>query len=168
MKLEGLGLTGAVDNIWHRTTTNLTFLERLHLKENSLKGSIPREWGKMRHLRELDISFNQLTGTLPFDLFGVHGAMGPEHANGLNLTMLNLARNRLSGNIPATVTNMTDLLDLNLASNHLTGPLPPFLNRLEQLTSLQLQGNRLQGPLPPAVTDMPKLRVLDLGGNRLR
>lgn len=165
IKLENRRLTGELHDIWKRATQNLTFIEKIMLKNNKIIGSIPREWGKLEHLREIDLSFNTLTGPLPHELFGIHGQMGPKHLNGLNLTILNLAHNRLDGSIPRTLTNMTTLQNLNLASNFFTGVLPPYLNRLELLTSLQLQGNRLKGMLPPSITEMTALRDLNLGAN---
>ena len=126
ISLAGKGLTGELHNIWQRITSNLTALETLALPDNKLEGSVPAEWSKLRHLRDVDISYNDLTGSLPTDLFGVHGPVGGgppgmDANNGLNLTRLNLASNKLVGAIPAKVTNMTSLVDLNLANNRLTG-----------------------------------------------
>lgn len=58
----------------------------------------------------LDLSENQLTGTMP-----------PELGNLSNLIVLSLGINQLSGNIPSELGNLNNLIALSLTNNQLSG-----------------------------------------------
>ena len=58
----------------------------------------PRHWGALRRLQRLDLSHNQLTGTIPSQL----GSLP-------SLEVLLLDRNRLTGPIPSELGNLTSL-----------------------------------------------------------
>lgn len=74
------------------------------------------------------------SGTLPSDL-----------GNSLiNLEMLHLRFNRLSGSIPSTVANASKLTSLDLAANLFSGFIPHFGN-LKFLKFLALWENNLSG-----------------------
>ena len=64
-------------------------LEKLDLSDNQLTGTIPRELGSLTYLEWLRLSGNQLTGTIP-----------PELGSLANLEWLNLSGNQLTGCIP--------------------------------------------------------------------
>ncbi len=80
---------------------------------------------------------------------------------------LSLARNELSGPIPAEVVDLTSLESLELADNGFSGPIPPELGNLPDLTSLSLGRNELSGSIPAALGNLPNLISLSLGGNEL-
>ncbi len=88
-------------------------------------------------------------------------------ANG-RVTDLALARNNLTGILPAALGDLADLTDLDLHGNHLHGLIPPALSDLSNLEVLDLHGNRLGGVLPHWLGDLASLRDLELSGNRLR
>jgi len=58
-----------------------------------------------------------------------------------NLTMLNLASNRIYGEIPAEIGDLYKLKHLNVGNNGLVGSVPSSLSQLPHLESLDLQGN---------------------------
>ena len=68
---------------------------------------------------ELELSFNQLTGTIPTEL-----------SNLSSLTLLYLHGNRLAGPIPAELGDLTSLLYLSLSGNQLTGTIPQSFTNL--------------------------------------
>ena len=80
---------------------------------------------------------------------------------------LSLARNELSGPIPAEVGNLTSLESLELANSGFSGPIPPELGNLPDLRSLSLARNQLSGSIPAALGNLPNLISLSLGGNEL-
>ena len=78
-------------------------------------------------LESLDLSFNQLTGSIP-------AALGDLS----NLHTLDLAGNQLTGPIPAALGDLSNLHTLDLAGNQLTGPIPAWLGDLGNLQTLDL------------------------------
>ncbi|CAN0328539.1 unnamed protein product, partial [Pylaiella littoralis] len=63
----------------------------------------------------------------------------------LDVPALDLARSGLTGPIPSTLGDLTQLKELRLARNGLSGPIPSTLGDLTQLTKLGLSGNDLTG-----------------------
>jgi Leucine-rich repeat (LRR) protein len=83
------------------------------------------------------------------------------------LTYLDLSWNQLPGSIPDWLGNLSQLTYLRLESDQLTGPIPDSLSNLNQLSNLDLSGNQLTGPIPNSLGNLNQLTDLDLGGNQL-
>ena len=89
------------------------------------------------------------------------------------LSDLNLRSNRLSGEIPDELGNLTDLRVLNLHSNYLSGDIPDLSNtKLDELYLANnydgtVAGSGLTGPVPAWLNGMTDMRELWLWGNRL-
>jgi hypothetical protein len=60
-----------------------------------------------------------------------------------NMMTLALRSSRISGTVPASYGNFSQLDELLLDNNELTGPLPPELVNLQNLTVMFLGGNRI-------------------------
>ena len=72
----------------------------------------------------LDLSYNELNGTIPAEI-----------GNLTSLTELELSFNLLSGTIPAEIGYLTSLTELELYSNQLSGTIPAEIGYLTSLTS---------------------------------
>ncbi len=98
----------------------------------------------------------------------ITGSIKPNDLDGLvNLRLLNLNSNRLSGPIPAEVGRLRKLRKLYLNNNELSGPIPPALGQLD-LQHIELIGNALTGPIPPELGALENLTgSLRLDDNRL-
>ncbi len=93
LHLQTNGLSGKLSAIG-----NLTFLEYLDLSDNDIKGTLPPELGLLRGLIQLRLSFNSFTGSVPKEL-----------ANLEYLKLMHLHGNRLHGQFPAlTLDNMLE------------------------------------------------------------
>lgn len=57
----------------------------------------------------------------------------------INLTHLDLSRNQLSGNIPATIGTLTGLVKLSLEGNQLSEVIPNDIKRLAALGILKIR-----------------------------
>ena len=105
------------------------------------------------HVQELQLSANGLHGPLP----------GLDPPQWLDLEVLDLSHNQLTGRLPVSWHYLERLRVLDLSYNRLEGTVPPEWSQLVALEVLDLSGNRLQGPFPQALALLPRLRVLELG-----
>ncbi|XP_020203844.1 receptor-like protein EIX2 [Cajanus cajan] len=96
------------------------------------------EYGKNLHFMTLiDMSNNNLSGTIPSQMFGLIG-----------LNSLNLSHNELTGTIPNEIGNMKNLESLDFSTNQLWGEIPQSLSNLSFLGFLNLSFNNLMGKIP--------------------
>ena len=93
--------------------------------------------------------------------YGVFTGVTP--AGNVQLTGLDLAENRLSGEIPLELGNLAHLEALSLRDNQLTGEIPAQLSNLYNLNSVHLAGNQLTGCLPANWQDVPSNDFGDAG-----
>nr|GLL39159.1 LRR receptor-like serine/threonine-protein kinase RPK2 [Ipomoea trifida] len=135
----------------------LTELSVLSLPFNELSGEIPEEiWG-MENLEVLDLEGNLVTGSLPSELKGLK-----------KLRVLNLGFNKVVGGIPSSLTNCVGLQVLNLAGNRMNGTIPGFIGEFRDLRGLYLSFNQLNGPIPSEIGQYcGNLEYLELAGNFL-
>jgi Leucine-rich repeat (LRR) protein len=83
------------------------------------------------------------------------------------LEILYLFSNQLTGRIPSSVGGLSQLLFLSLDTNQLTGPIPSSLGDLSKLQALYLYSNQLAGKIPYSLTNLTQLQVLNLDNNKL-
>ncbi|MEB3360378.1 MAG: putative Ig domain-containing protein [Synechococcales bacterium] len=87
---------------WHGVTVNLTTgrVTALDLSNNNLTGTLPKELGDMAALRTLDLSRNQIGGQIPADLKDLG-----------NLKSLRLDENQIRGPLPQALDAFLGQLD---------------------------------------------------------
>ena len=73
------------------------------------------------------------------------------------VTELSLQENRLTGELPAELGDLSELTNLRLWSNELGGEIPPELARLTDLEQFAVGGNRLYGTVPEWLADFRNL-----------
>jgi len=73
----------------------------------------------------------------------------------------------LSGGIPSSIDNLTELTYLKLVGNSLGGEIPPEIGNLINLTCLYLGADSFSGAIPPEIGNLIKLTNLDLSNNNL-
>ncbi|GLT53055.1 hypothetical protein SLA2020_263520 [Shorea laevis] len=174
----------------HRVTTlDLSYIGLVvTLGYNNFGGAIPREIGNLQNLELFNIGGNHFIGLIPFEIFNIstireiampfNNLSGHIPSNvGLflpNLQHLYLERNKLSGTIPSSISNASQLTELALNAthsrdqflNHL-GIIPRGIGNLSNLIILSLRTNELAGPIPTTVGRLNKLQALRLDYNRL-
>ena len=95
------------------------------------------------------------------------GTIPPTLGNLTNLTVLDLWGNQLSGSIPSELGNLTNLTFLNFWENQLSGSIPSELGNLTNLTYLLLGVNQLSGSIPSELGNLSNLTELFLHTNQL-
>ena len=84
-----------------------------------------------------------------------------------NLQKLGLYDNQLSGQIPTELGNLSNLQNLIIATNRLSGQIPSDLGDLTNLQELVLYDNQLSGQIPTELGNLSNLQVLIIDTNRL-
>jgi Leucine-rich repeat (LRR) protein len=143
-------------------------LTTLDLGNNQLSGSIPEKLADLVQLHCLVLSHNKLSGPIPSEpSLYFREASIPDSSFFQHLGVFDLSHNMLSGSIPEEMGNLMVVVDLLLNNNKLSGEIPGSLSRLTNLTTLDLSGNMLTGSIPPELGDSSKLQGLYLGNNQL-
>lgn len=97
----------------------------------------------------------------------ISGAIPSTLGNLSNLHELYLSDNSLTGTIPSTLSQLSYLSVLDLSRNSLTGLIPSSFGSLFNLSSLDMSLNYLSGIIPEAFGNLPNLSYLNLSGNSL-
>ncbi|KAI8014772.1 putative LRR receptor-like serine/threonine-protein kinase [Camellia lanceoleosa] len=97
----------------------------------------------------------------------ITGAIPSSFGNLTNLTSLYLSDNVLDGIIPSSFGQLSRLSVLDLSQNSLTGFIPLSFASLMNLTLLNMSSNLLSGIIPPAIGSLSKLQYLNLSSNNL-
>lgn len=160
---------------------NCPGLEELNITGSFLTGTLP-DFSPLESLRLLDLSYNFFSGEFPMSLTnltnlemlnfnenpGFASWQLPEHIARLTkLKSLILSTCRVHGRIPASIGNMTSLVDLELSGNLLVDQIPPEIGKLKNLQQLELYYNKLEGEIPDELGNLTQLIDLDMSVNRL-
>ena len=157
-------------------------LEFLFLSYNKIHGSIP-QWMlniSKETLGALILSGNFLTGfdqlpvVLPWsNLYRLeldHNKLqGPLPTPPPSTFQYSVSGNKLIGEIPPLICNMTSLKLLDLSGNNLSSRIPPCLaNFSKSLIVLNLGSNNFDGPVPETCIEPNNLMVIDLSENQFQ
>ena len=99
-----------------------------------------RNRGTAASLQILDLCDNSLTGSLSDAIGGMS-----------RLEYVSFGNNKLSGSLPASIGNLTDLRIIDIADNAFEGGLPDVFGGMGGLESVRLENNRFTGHVPPTL-----------------
>ncbi|XP_022893119.1 probable LRR receptor-like serine/threonine-protein kinase At4g36180 isoform X2 [Olea europaea var. sylvestris] len=108
----------------------------LNMSTNMFDGCIPFSFGDLKYIDQLELSNNNLSGTISSSL------------STINLMVLDISNNHLFGRIPTSVGNMTYSMIVSMSNNQLEGPIPVEICNLKDLLLLDLSHNKLCGSVP--------------------
>ncbi|KAF8082706.1 hypothetical protein N665_0809s0008 [Sinapis alba] len=174
-------LTGAIPP----TLANISTLQVLGMELNSLTGSIPPSFAKIQDLQVLSLNHNSLgnfsAGDLEFLValtnctqlqvvdvaFNRLGGDLPASISNLsmNFNILLLRNNFISGSIPHDIGNLIGLQAFWLSQNLLKGPIPASFGKLSGLVGIGVHTNRMSGEIPYSLGNITRLETLQLFNN---
>ncbi|KAL5741806.1 hypothetical protein ACOSP7_028538 [Xanthoceras sorbifolium] len=125
----------------------------LKLHGLDLSGHLGGQLHNLLKLKHLDVSSNNIQGEIPNDL-------PPDVAH------INIACNKLSQNIPHSLSTLKHLRQLNLSHNSLSGPIGNVFTDLQNLKELDLSYNTFTGDLPSSFGSLTNLTRLFLQRNK--
>ncbi|CAL5074558.1 unnamed protein product [Urochloa decumbens] len=174
LHLKNQGLVGSISP----SLGNLTFLKVLTLSANSFTGGIPSSLGQLRRLQYLNLSNNTLQGRIPSfancskleELWLRNNQLDTHIPTDLphGLQKLALGGNyNLTGNIPASLSNITTLKALDFAYSNIEGNIPNEFAKLSTLQFLYTDSNKLSGPFPKAMLNLSNLIGFSVAHNDL-
>ena len=115
---------------WHTLDQDVTDVQGLIIKKAHVE--------KVKIIG-IDDSLCQLEGKLP------------EFSRLKYLTVLDLANNKIHGEIPASIQECQALSQLLLQHNNLTGCIPENIGECTKMTNIVLDNNDLSGPIPTSI-----------------
>lgn len=163
---------------WDHSLRNLNFSHNIFTVMQLTSFVLPNS-----RLESLDLSFNGLQGQIPMpNLLTTVSELDQflDYSNNrfssvmLNFTLylsqtvyLKMSKNNISGHLPHSICNSSNLKVLDLSSNNFRGLIPSCLIEDGRLDVLNLRENRFEGKLPYNITDQCNLQTMDLNGNRI-
>jgi len=142
---------------WFGITVVADRVRRVDLSNNNLTGTIPASLGGLELLEYLNLGINQISGQIPAEL-----------GNLVYLKTLHLYNNQLTDSIPASLGNLINLVELNLGNNQLKGAIPATLGKLKNLQVLWIDTNGLTGTIPIELGKLTNLIDMSLANNQLQ
>ncbi|VAH98846.1 unnamed protein product [Triticum turgidum subsp. durum] len=165
------------------TLGNIATLNMLILTDNNLEGNLGflSDLSRCRDLQLLFIEGNSFTGSIPNHVGNLStqlitfragrnkltGGLPATFSNLSNLEWLDISNNLLTEAIPESITTMKNLVLLNLSRNSILGPIPTQIGMLVGLQKLFLQGNKFIGSIPASIGNLSMLEYIDLSNNQI-
>ncbi|XP_023742060.1 receptor-like protein EIX2 [Lactuca sativa] len=134
----------------HPYRTYLEYVDHAMIEWQGSEREFTRNLGL---LKSIDLSSNNLTGHIPYELTDLH-----------ELLALNLSKNALIGEIPQQVGEMKNLVALDLSRNSLSGGIPSSMSQMNFLGYLDVSCNNLSGRIPSS-TQLQSFQPSSYDGN---
>ncbi|XP_058095480.1 probable leucine-rich repeat receptor-like serine/threonine-protein kinase At3g14840 [Magnolia sinica] len=173
------GLENSVTCNCSFTNNTVCHVVSIVLKGQNLQGVLPPELAKLPYLQELDLTRNFLNGKIPpewgamplvnISLLGnrLSGQIPKELGNISTLRNLTLEANRFSGSLPRELGNIVNIERILISSNDFTGELPRTLANLMNLNDFRISDNNFTGKIPDFIQNWTKLQKVAIQASGL-
>ncbi|KAL6658958.1 hypothetical protein ACP70R_002998 [Stipagrostis hirtigluma subsp. patula] len=150
LDISRTGLADKIPDWFWPTFSQATYID---ISDNQLSGSLPAHLGDMACV-QLYLGSNQLTGPIP--------------SLPRNITILDMSNNSFSGTLPKNL-EAQELQTLIMYSNQIGGSIPGSLCKLNSLVDLDLSSNLLEGEIPSCLESefSQNIKFLLLSNNSL-
>ncbi|KAL7241969.1 hypothetical protein ACSBR1_014527 [Camellia fascicularis] len=146
--------TSGVDPLFQNATQDKTTREGSTLRA---PGLIPEEIDELPDMEFLQLSINNIMGVIPTSIFNIS-----------SLQRMSIVLNNLSDNLPSSIRLwLPNLYAFLLGGNKLTGTIPESISNASQLNSVNLDFNAFMGSIPKSLGNLQLLKALNLQGNNL-
>tara|TARA_B100001250_G_scaffold21369_1_gene18108 strand:+ start:421 stop:2289 length:1869 start_codon:yes stop_codon:yes gene_type:complete len=129
-----INLKGEIENVTGPGGGASILHQGLNLSNNFLTGAIQPEIGNLNNLKSLDLSFNELIGDLPTELYSLD-----------SLQSLNLSNNSITGQISDEIGNLLQLEGITTYA-HMS---------ITQYDALNISNNSFSGLIPESICNLP-------------
>ncbi|XP_020693988.2 receptor-like protein EIX2 [Dendrobium catenatum] len=153
--------------------SNLKSLQVLDLANNHLFGAIPRSFGAFKALNSPSkvntyLRYGHYIGTYYEENISINVNNRQQiYTKTLSLVAsIDLSGNKLSGEFPKTLINLSGLIFLDLSNNNLTGNIPQNINCMKEIESFDLSNNHFFGEIPITMSSLMFLSNLNLSNNK--
>ncbi|KAL5066440.1 hypothetical protein RYX36_028177 [Vicia faba] len=150
-----------------------TFLRILILRSNAFSGELPPELSKLGSSQVLDLSRNDLTGSIPARLGDLKAIVQAKKKNKYLLYgdyEGHYYEESLNVYIKDQRLKYTKTLSLvagiDLSDNNLTGNIPNEITKLSGLMVINLSRNHITYQIPETISNLRQLSYLDLSSNQ--
>lgn len=138
---------------WTGITCSGNRITEIKLPGRQLTGTLGFQLQSLSAVTNLDLSNNNLGGTLPYQF--------PQ-----NLQHLNLANNNFNGGIPYSFSDTPSLISLNFGHNQFQQALNLNFQKLTSLTTFDVSFNSLTGDLPQTMNSLSSISTMNLQNNQ--
>jgi hypothetical protein len=122
----------------------------IDMKETSVNGYIPADWGLLNFLTRVHLEENSIKGTLPATI-----------GRWNRLVSFSANNNALSGSLPTSIGQWTALESFLVFDNLLTGTLPEsVVSNWGSIREIDVSSNRFMGRIPDVLCDAINLTIL--------
>ncbi|KAL9455850.1 hypothetical protein AB3S75_005138 [Citrus x aurantiifolia] len=159
----------------NRGLDNTHHITEIQFKHCNLSGTLPPELVQLPSIQKVDFAYNYLNGSIPVEW------------TLLQLKFISVFGNRLSGNIPSYLADITSLTyfkpilrnrtsgvqEISKLGNsetilhQLSGSLPTGLAELKNLTDFRISDNNFNGSIPEFIQNWKQLERLEMQGSGL-
>ncbi|PHT49691.1 hypothetical protein CQW23_09438 [Capsicum baccatum] len=148
-----------------------TSLIKFYASSRKIRGRIPDEVGYLNSLFDLDLTGNNLAGSIPMsngNLRNLQGSLPNCLGKVTSLREIHVCSNILSSNTLQSLGNLKDLVVLDLSSNNMVGSLPLEIGNFKAATLIDLSMNQFSDGIPREIGGLQTLVQLSLRHKNLQ
>ncbi len=150
------------EGAWYGLSIEDGHITSINLYRNRIRGAIPASFSNLKFLKTLNLSSNSSSyyGN-DFNTTDLDNLSGLE-----SLETLNLAYCNISGSLPASWNQLTNLKSLTLNNNALSGAIFSEIGDLTALETINFAYNNLS-VIPTTIGNLTNLKTINLNNNEL-